>query len=56
MSGDFTNDRLKRKRGAVEQFQRACDSLQKMHLIPFRSLIRGPGDSPDLSHGRESIV
>ena len=56
MSGDFTHDSLKRKRGAVEQFQSPCNSLQKMHLIPFRSLIRGPSDSPDLGHGREAIV
>ncbi len=56
MSGDFTYDLLKRERGAVEQFQGPSNSLQEMHLIPFRSLIRGPGDSPDLGHGREAIV
>ena len=56
MSGDFTYDPLKRERGAVEQFQGPSDSLQEMHLIPFRSLIRGPRDSPDLGHGREAIV
>src|SRR4029077_13247490 len=56
MSGDFTYDPLKRERVAVEKFQCPGNSLQEMHFIPFRSLIPGPGDSPDLGHGREAII
>src|SRR3954453_1013137 len=40
----------------MEEFQSACDSLQEMHLVPFRPLIKRPGNSTDLCHGRETII
>src|SRR5262245_37715416 len=42
MSCDFPYHLLKCKRGAVEQFQSPSNSLQEMHLVPFRSLVRWP--------------
>ena len=56
MAGDLGNDLLKGERGAVEQLQRACNSLQEVHPVPLRRLIIGPGNPADLGHGRKAII
>src|SRR5207253_294568 len=33
-------------------FLQGIAGTRELYLIPFRSLIRGPGDSPNLRHGR----
>src|SRR6266403_4442119 len=56
MASDFARCFLKCKRGTVEQLQGSGNSLQKMHRIPFRSLVGRPGNSAHFSHGREAVV
>src|SRR4029453_7760867 len=56
VAGGFADNLLKAERGAVEQLQRAGDSLVEVFCAPLRGFIRRPGHPANLGHGREAIV
>ena len=56
MSGGLADKLLKAERRAMEQLQRARDSLEKALLVPFAGLIVGPRYPANLGKGREAVV
>ena len=56
MAGHLARRLLKAQRRAMEQLQRAGDSLQEVGAAPLRALVGRPRDPSDLGHRRESIV
>src|SRR6478735_2983574 len=56
MAGHFLCRALKVQRGAMEQFQRAGDTLQEALIGELRFLESRPGYAPDLGHRREAVV
>ncbi len=55
MAGEFPGEVLKGQRGAVEEFQRSGDALQKVGRLELRFLVGGVDDVADLGDGGEAI-
>src|SRR5262245_24731617 len=57
VSRGFADKLLERRKSPEEQFQGAGNPLLELHGVrPLWLFIRRPGDTPNLRHGRESIV